>query len=167
MSYCAYGSGDFILSGHHGFDTLRDLDEKDGFEVSLYAYDENTDETSFTLYYDGNYHSDDVDDFFEYLCENYKVLNGIIEFTGEDSTAWRFIYDKTGNCFTEQNGRVSYLDIDAERLLAIFQSYVNNDLNTADPDYVREVLQDVCGMNKNELLATGFDYLFDGEEAEQ
>ena len=75
MSYCAYGSGDFILSGKHGFDTLRDLEEKDGFEVSLYAYDENTDETSFTLYYDGNYHSDDVDDFFEYLCENNRVHN--------------------------------------------------------------------------------------------
>ena len=90
MSYYANGSGDFILSGHHGFDTLRDLEEVDVFEVSIYSYDENTDETSFTLYHDGDYNEEDVNNFFEHLCENYKVLNGTIEFTGEDSLAWRW-----------------------------------------------------------------------------
>ena len=48
-----------------------------------------------------------------------------------------------------------------ERLEEIFISYVDNDLCDADPDYVREVLRDVCGMTDEELKEIGLDYLFD------
>ena len=68
MGYCADGTGEVVLSGHHGFDTLRYLEEKDVYEVGLYSYDENTDETTLTLDYQGNY-NDDCSSFLSDLCD--------------------------------------------------------------------------------------------------
>lgn len=51
-----------------------------------------------------------------------------------------------------------------DRLLAAFRAYVDNDLACADPEYVREVLTDVCGLGAEELKEFGFDWLWPEEE---
>lgn len=48
-----------------------------------------------------------------------------------------------------------------ERLKDIFLSYVENDADTAEISYVREVLEDVCGLDKEEAAELELDWVFD------
>ena len=57
-------------------------------------------------------------------------------------------------------------DISKERLVSIIKSYVGNDYEAAEPGYVRETLEDVCGMDKKEAEALGLGYVFDGDTEE-
>ena len=52
-------------------------------------------------------------------------------------------------------------DISKERLISIIQSYVENDCEAAEPGYVRETLEGLCGMDKEEAEALGLGYIFD------
>ena len=56
--------------------------------------------------------------------------------------------------------------MDKERVIEILVSYIDNDLESADPEYVRETLQDRCGCSDDELKELGiYDWLgFDSEE---
>lgn len=48
-----------------------------------------------------------------------------------------------------------------ERVIDILVSYIDNDLGVAEPEYVREVLYDVCGCTDDELKELGiYDWLF-------
>lgn len=49
--------------------------------------------------------------------------------------------------------------IQYNRLLTLFIGYVNNDLKSADPDYVREVLFNNLGMTEDEARACGLERL--------
>ena len=51
-----------------------------------------------------------------------------------------------------------------ERYVASFVAYVEHDLETADTDYVREVLRDVCGMTNEDLETVGLGYLIIEED---
>ena len=170
MGYYASGSGDAVISGNISYEDIEKVEGSDAliFSWDYFTYDENTDETTVFFEHEyGKYYEDDIIFFLNNLCKKLNVLRSEIEFSGEDGEFWRFRYDKERNEFVEENGKPSYLDISPDRLLAIFTAYVNNDLNNADPDYVREVLQDVCGMTESELVATGFDYLFDKDEEDE
>lgn len=54
--------------------------------------------------------------------------------------------------------------MDKQRIIDIFVGYIDNDLETADPGYVREVLRDLC--TDDELKELGiYDWLgFDDED---
>lgn len=68
--------------------------------------------------------------------------------------------DMLDECYEEES------DISKERVIAILVNYIDNDLATAEPGYVREVLRDVCGCTDDELKELGiYDWLgFDYEE---
>lgn len=51
----------------------------------------------------------------------------------------------------------------AERIADILCRYIDNDLQSADTDYVREVIRDVCGCTSEELEDIGLSYLFEEE----
>lgn len=52
-----------------------------------------------------------------------------------------------------------------ERVVSILISYISNDLEAADPAYVRETLTDICGCDTQELKELGLDWLWpDGGE---
>lgn len=51
-----------------------------------------------------------------------------------------------------------------DRLLALFIGYVNNDLESADAGYVREVLFDNLGMTEDEARVCGFEHLIIDQE---
>ena len=54
--------------------------------------------------------------------------------------------------------------MDLDRVVCILASYIDNDLDSAEPGYVREVLRDVCGCTDNELKELGlYDWLGFGE----
>lgn len=50
-----------------------------------------------------------------------------------------------------------------ERIADILCRYIDNDLQSADTDYVREVLRDVCVCTTEELEDIGLSYLFEEE----
>lgn len=54
--------------------------------------------------------------------------------------------------------------IATERLKEILISYIDNDLQVADYQYVRDVIRDTCGCTKEEINELGLDYLFECEE---
>lgn len=55
-----------------------------------------------------------------------------------------------------------------ERVIGILVDYVDNDLASADPGYVREVLRDVCGCTDEELKELGiYEWLAFDECEEQ
>ena len=64
--------------------------------------------------------------------------------------------------FHKKPDAVSY-----DRLLQILQDYVNNDAEAAEEGYVRSILKDICGVNKEEAEQLGLGYLFDAEEEEE
>lgn len=45
-----------------------------------------------------------------------------------------------------------------ERVIDILVSYIYNDLESADPGYVREVLADICGCSDEELKELGLEW---------
>ena len=47
-----------------------------------------------------------------------------------------------------------------ERLEEILIRYIDNDLDAADPSYVREILTNVCGCTAEEIMELGLDYLW-------
>ena len=47
-----------------------------------------------------------------------------------------------------------------ERIQDILSRYVYNDLCAADPQYVRDVLIDICGCTREEISSLGFDHIF-------
>lgn len=50
------------------------------------------------------------------------------------------------------------------RLKYILLTYIGNDLCSADPAYVREVLTDVCGCSMDEIKELQLDFLWPDEE---
>ena len=52
-----------------------------------------------------------------------------------------------------------------ERAMDIVVAYVDNDLCSADPAYVREVLETICTME--EIKELGLEYLFEEDEVNE
>lgn len=120
------------------------------------------------------WHPDDWnyrDDFVEVL-EKLAVVTkkGRIEFAGEDDCHWCMEYNPQLGRWEEKNGRIVYEDeVDERRILKrdleivknAFISYVENDLDVCELDYVRSVLTDICGLDQETIRLLGFDYMFD------
>lgn len=56
--------------------------------------------------------------------------------------------------------------MDKQRVIEILVSYIDNDADSAEPGYIREVLRDICGCTDEELKELDlYDWLgFDNEE---
>ncbi len=93
-----------------------------------------------------------------------KIDSACLKFGGEDGTYWKFQYDTENHCFNEIEGSVVFADenqeVKLERITDILCRYVDNDLNSADPEWVREVLVNCCGCTSEELKEIGLDYIF-------
>ena len=113
-----------------------------------------------------DYNGDDLAKVLEEIAKAAEsigspIKEGKIDFVGEDDSLWRFIY-RDGS-WHEENGQTEYEDISTREVIDAFVAYVNNDLAAAEPDYVREVLTDVCSLSRDQLRAIGLDYLFEEE----
>lgn len=47
-----------------------------------------------------------------------------------------------------------------KRLMDILRDYILNDLDSAEPGYVRDVLTDICLCTEEEIQEIGLDWLF-------
>lgn len=57
--------------------------------------------------------------------------------------------------------------VSKERIIQILQTYVSTDAEAAEPEYIRDMLRDTCGMSPDEIKELGFDWLFPDEEGEE
>ncbi len=89
------------------------------------------------------------------IPEMREIKKGDVEYIGEENVLWRFIY-REGKWHLE-DGHVEYHKITTDRVMNAFRAYVYNDAATADPDYIREVLRDTCGLTEQELQEIGIE----------
>ena len=90
------------------------------------------------------------------------VLNRELSFTADSKVYSEKEVGEKRFCVEAKSDNISY-----SRLLQILQDYVNNDAEAAEEGYVRSILKDICGVNKEEAEQLGLGYLFDAEEEEE
>lgn len=69
--------------------------------------------------------------------------------------------EDTNSCAVPDNPHA----VSREKAISMFRSYVNNDAEAADLDYVRETLEQV-GCTKTDAKEIGLDWIFEEEEEE-
>ena len=98
MGYYAYGAGEVTLIKELPEQVLKDIEY-------VYGYTGRYKDTlSFSI--DSNYHENDVTELLDELKP--YISKGLVEYTGEDATHWRFSF-KDGE-WTEYDGRIIYDD---------------------------------------------------------
>ena len=98
MGYYAYGAGEVTLIKELPEQVLKDIEYVYGY-AGRYK-----DTLSFSI--DSNYHENDVTELLDELKP--YISKGLVEYTGEDATHWRFSF-KDGE-WTEYDGRIIYDD---------------------------------------------------------
>ena len=121
---------------------------QDGW-IEIEAPDEKTAREVFHAYYP-NIRNGEVRD----------LLNCAFVYSEEEFAKIRSVYKKD-MCHARHRVETG---IRKERIMDILISYIDNDLGTADPGYVREVVESIC--SKEEMKELGlYDWLgFDEEE---
>lgn len=93
-------------------------------------------------------------------CDNDNILsNNLLECFENIEDYFGYI-EWVKNSAPEKAGS-NDCNVPYERVVQILQDYVCNDAESAETDYVRDVLESVCGVTKEEAEALGFGYLFD------
>lgn len=164
MRYYAIGNGNILFSEvlskevyQSVIETLQGTFEVDG-DRAWKAATSSQEITYIDFWQPGKYYEDDVHATLQKIADmKLPIGQGRIEYVGEDNSMWRFIY--RNGAWKKENGHVEYSDVTVEELASAFSAYVENDLDAADPDYVRDVLEQ-CGANEKILRAIGLDGLF-------
>ena len=106
----------------------------------------------------------DTRDILDEIARVAELDTACLKFSGEDDSYWKFQYDPEKHCFKEVGGSVVFDDegpnAKLNRVIDILCRYVDNDLNSADPEWVREVLINCCDCTQDELTEIGLDYIF-------
>lgn len=66
----------------------------------------------------------------------------------------------TENTINQKNNKLTIHDISKERLAEIINDYVNNDYEATESNYIKEKLETICSMDKEEAEALGLGYIF-------
>lgn len=91
----------------------------------------------------------------------------------EDILHFDEILTKISNSLGEIAARLSEMNkasdkdsqnINQNRILQAFQTYVGQDCSAAGPTYVKEILRDMCGLSLQEMEKYGFGWLLTDEE---
>lgn len=84
-----------------------------------------------------------------------EVKKGEVQYIGEDNALWRYIYREGKWCL--ENGHTEYHTITTDRVMKAFRAYVRNDAALTEPEYIRNVLTNICGLTEKELQEIGLD----------
>lgn len=110
MSYYASGSG-YIDVGSvcPPEQALRDLAEHGGLDSRLVEPNQYSPYYTIDVVHEyGDYSEEEVIDFLSMTGRALQILDGTIEFTGEDDLHWRFVWNGEDGCWYEQNGSIEY-----------------------------------------------------------
>lgn len=173
MSYDANGGGRIRFTGvvdKASFEKMLDILNIEFSDVEPEREPEwlPKKESIIHVHNEGKYYDDEMLEALDEVAAMARIVGcpvkeGMIEWTGQDGDHWRFVY---GESWHKEQGRIEYEDISTREVIDAFVAYVSNDLEAAEPDYVRGVLTDVCGLDKNQLKAIGLDYLFEKRKEE-
>lgn len=110
MSYYASGSGYIdVGSARPSEQALRDLAEHGGLDFQLVEPNQYSPYYTIDVLHEyGNYSEEDVIDFLSMTGRALQILGGTIEFSGEDDSHWRFVWNGKDGRWYEQNGSVEY-----------------------------------------------------------
>ena len=105
MGYCADGYGKAPLKeGIDKWELSKRLDEKVEQAFGLeYEFDKNGD---IKIYDNENYHEEDIRDFLNTL--SLYIVDGEIEYSGDDDCHWKFVFNKETGGWDEIEGEVYY-----------------------------------------------------------
>ena len=104
MGYYADGYGSVKAKDKAAFDNIVDmLDKSDRVPFDYGLYEDNLE---IDLSDSEKYHEEDVLDFLDSIIE--FINEGEIEYTGEDSCHWKFVFDTKSSRWYERSGRVIY-----------------------------------------------------------
>lgn len=168
MSYQAKMTGTIILKGEITSDqkteVINILRNTGYCSPEIYKMDGNTN----IDYSDcGRYNEYDIKDALDELTKKFKIESGELVFIGEDDTQWCFRYvekpegdpsEPVGG-WEELRGEVAYVKYGMpgyQQLLDMFISYVTNDLEGSNPEYVREALAN-CGCDADMQKMLGLE----------
>lgn len=111
MGYCATGSGYAIFSyvNRAKAEDILDHLASEFDDPGFMSGDIDTDgQCRFDFYAYEKYHEDRVMDVLDYLASIGGLVEGVLEYLGEDGCHWRFLYVREMNRWVEQAGRVVY-----------------------------------------------------------
>jgi len=110
MGYYASGSGYIdVGSARPSEQALRDLAEHGGLGFRLMAPNKHFHFYTIDVLHEyGNYSEEEVIDFLSMAGRAFQILGGEIEFSGEDDSHWRFVWNGRDGRWYEQNGSIEY-----------------------------------------------------------
>lgn len=107
MGYYANGCGHITAKDVDSYKKIRKMfGYNPGTNETPFDFWEDEDELTINISNDDKYYEDEVDDFLDSIIEFIK--EGEIEYTGEDSCRWKFVFDTKTSRWYERNGRVIY-----------------------------------------------------------
>lgn len=106
MGYYANGTGSVVFDRILSDNEKRLMsDELAYFELDWFD-DHKTDQTCLSIWNDGKYYSEIVEEILEYISKFANIVEGEIDYIGEDYSMWRYIYQN--GSWEEQYGHVVY-----------------------------------------------------------
>ena len=96
--------------------------------------------------------------------EQFDIKEGEIYCFDEYDEKWRYVFRNNEWVYEEGHTEYGNSNLDVNRLVNAFVTYINDDLAVTETEYVRDKLLDMCGLTKNELKEIGLGYLLDEEE---
>ena len=154
MSDCVYGNG------YVKFKSAWNKEQKD--VISEMASDYN-----FWLEEDDKISFSDDEEFSPEVLDKLKqfdIKEGDIYCFDEYNEKWRYVFRNDEWVYEEGHTEYGNSNLDMNRLVNAFVTYINDDLAVTETEYVRDKLLDMCGLTKDELKEIGLGYLLDEEE---
>ena len=106
MGYYAHGNGDLLLREPIPDEILESLVAFDEADNYIRKCDGNNSNYLSLVHYDDKYHEDDI--YYDLRKVEPYVVDGSVDFVGEDECIWRFRYDPKLKRFVEESGRIAY-----------------------------------------------------------
>lgn len=105
MGYWASGSGSITFAEQLPENIIKEIQNIMSDDFDTEAYTQNN-VTIIDVTADGKYHGDDIAAVLDEIANKATIAYGEIEFAGEDSCHWRFIWEN--DRWDEQNGEIVY-----------------------------------------------------------
>ena len=107
MGYCANAGGSATIIDGKREDLEKILEDKYGSYSPLdYDFFENKDENSIKIYDSEKYYEEDTMEFLETIAP--YITKGCLNYSGEDGSIWRFVFNPDTKKWDEQNAKISY-----------------------------------------------------------
>lgn len=160
MNYCANATGGITFKNVTEEQIDKMIDEKikeiGSWSISAETRTDKDSKVNLDLWYDGNYHEEDVIALLDFLAPFSE--SGEFNFIGEDSSMWRFYFD--GEKFIEEGGNVVF-EMEQEqnkRFQKALSAFIEHENRTVSCNNLYLFMRSI-GLNDDDLKKLQADYL--------